>query len=123
MKLLSRGRRRLVYSYDNKILKINKHNYLPDFNLQEWQNWLKVKGTEFEKYFCPCIEYRDDTVLLMEKGEKINWKDEKYYNVLVSAIFTDRKPKNFCLYKNRIVGVDYHRINSLQHKLITINKR
>ena len=124
MKLLKKGRRRLIYDYGKNVLKVNRDKNLPDFNLQEWENWLKVKGTEFEKYFCPCIQYNPvKKTLVMVKGRKINWDNEKYYNIQVPLIFTDRKLTNFCLYEDRIVSIDYHKINLLQHEFITINRR
>lgn len=137
MKLISKGLFRVVYLYDKKtvlknniditkqpseymekrMLKYANNDINYNANLNEWNNWLKVKGTKWEKYFCPCIEYRKDKSLLMLKAEPMphdypglvkNKHNRFIYNKFPSVFHLEtKKIKNIGILDGRVVCFDY----------------
>lgn len=124
---------RIVYDYDeNAIVKIKKpwellypnaKNYRKSEkeydlyyqknnpNLNEWKNWLKIKDTEFAKYFCPCIEYRKDGSLLMKKVQMIDWSKINYKTLDLPNFFSrdEKRRCNLGMLDDRVVCFDYEK--------------
>ncbi len=93
---------------------------------QEWKNWLKVKDTRYEKYFCPCVELDEtDCSLIMMRADKVpehrRLEVEEAANAIAGLIMgkwssypgvhikdlIDPSMKNFGVYQDRVVCVDY----------------
>lgn len=64
-KKLGNGKSRDVYVHpddESLVIKVLKNTNRPDLKVQnknEWEIWDMIKGTKYEKYFCPCIEISD----------------------------------------------------------------
>ena len=116
-KLLGKGVTRKVYEHpENKNyvikesigpIKEDKENRLYGSNKREWEAWLYIKDSKYEKYFCPCIELLDEGLyLIMERAikttKKVNLPKE-----LSCIKDIDIRPCNCGELNGRIVIIDY----------------
>jgi hypothetical protein len=103
------GINRWVFQYDeDSILKVKKDEHDSELvNFNEWKNWLLVKGTELEKYFCPCVKYYETGELLMKLAKPLRfgpWQEYLEIPVFISDYLSEG---NFGVYGGRIVHLDY----------------
>lgn len=118
MKLIGEGMSRKVYDLENgtvlKVMHEKPQNpkdittYKPTANKDEWKWWNKYKGTDMEKYLCPCIELRENGDLVMKKGNKFKYEDYKHYEL---PGFLDEYQRRFGGLREvdgRLVSIDYH---------------
>lgn len=62
-------------SYKGRIVKIDKNL---EANTSEVQTWQYVKGTKFEKFFCPIRDMsRDKRIIVMDKVDVLDWGSNK----------------------------------------------
>lgn len=98
LEFIGQGANRKVYGGDGFVVKINRKG---NENIKEWENWLKIKGTEWEKCFCPCLEYNTHLVMLRaEEISDVGW----FY---VPSWLDDCKRENFGILDGRMVCLDY----------------
>lgn len=88
---------------DSLIIKIEYSDSRLFCNCTEWNVWNTVKGTEFEKYFAPCVKISmGGQVLLMKKTQPLKKYPEK-----IPAFFTDTKRANYGKYNGSFCCHDY----------------
>ena len=88
----------------NLVVKVedNARNFQ---NVIEWETWLTVKGTKFERWFAPCIQISaTGSVLIMART--IEPRKHQYPDKL-PIFLTDTKHSNYGIYKSRFVCHDY----------------
>lgn len=74
-------------------------------NIVEWETWERVRGTEFEKWFAPCVNISPSgSVLIMKKTIPILQKD---YPKKMPVFLTDFKYSNYGEFDGRFVCHDY----------------
>jgi len=120
--LIKKGLFREVYRYgEDEILKIERKVSIANLNkwangnkeysanLTEWQNWLKVKGTELEKYFCPCVAYSREG-LIMKRAKPLDKSRTDEISKIKELKLLGNEPtyeKNLGMYQDRVVCFDY----------------
>jgi hypothetical protein len=72
-------------------------------NIVEWETWKNVEGTEFEKWFAPCMHIsRNGCILVMKRTTRPTAYPDK-----LPAFLTDTKQTNYGMYKDQFVCHDY----------------
>jgi hypothetical protein len=101
-KLIGEGASRWVFDYDNDtVLKIEKGDWMA--NVIEYDTWLAVQGTKWEKWFCPVTDISDNgRMLWMKKAHKL-YEQPKH----LPSFFADVVLSNLGEYNGHIVAVDY----------------
>jgi hypothetical protein len=113
---IGQGSSRWVFEFNNKlVLKIEKGNW--HANAIEWDTWMAVYGTKWEKWFAP-IEYISPNGRLMfqRKCNKVYEQPKKLPNFLA-----DVKLSNLGELNGQIVAIDYS-INRLIENGLKIAK-
>lgn len=104
-KYLGRGIDRIVFEYKPNpkyVIKIDIGN--SQANSIEWNNWLTVKYTKYEKWFAPIKEISPcGRILLMEKVKT----DGNYSPKRVPVFMADLHDGNWGLLKGKPVCIDY----------------
>lgn len=100
---IGQGANRTVYREGDVVKKHtrDRRRKNPE-NRKEWENWQKMKGTEFEPYFCPVLSYEDD-IITMPYCSKV----KKGTYVDLPSHLNDVKNPNVGWYDGRIVCIDY----------------
>lgn len=107
-KHLGRGQNRDVYEFKwNPVYAVIKIERGGDFfqNIMEYRVWKEVKGTEWEKWFAPCLEISANGHYLIQA--RVEFPEKKKYPKKLPKFFTDTKFKNYGLYQGRWVACDY----------------
>lgn len=84
-------------------------------NIVEWETWDEVVGTEFEKWFAPCVSISGAGVVLVQKKTKVissNKLPDK-----MPSFLGDFKQGNFGMYKGHICAHDYGRTRLMEKGL------
>lgn len=113
-KLIGSGIYRQVYEYKfNKdlVVKIETADTKFFANIQEYSVWQEVQGTEFAKYFAPCVAISENGLILLQKRTK----PMKKYPKEIPAFFTDTKLQNYGMIKGQFCCHDY-----ASHKLYKV---
>ena len=105
--LIAEGASRWVFDYDkDTVLKIEKGDWMA--NVIEYDTWIAVQGTKWEKWFCPVVDISENgRMLWMKKATKL-YEQPKH----LPSFFADVKLSNLGEYNGHIVAVDYS-INTL----------
>lgn len=104
---IGQGQFRSVYEYDPDptcVIKM-EDKYTSFSNVTEWQIWDKIKGTEFAKWFAPCVKISGTGVWLIQK-KTIPLRAEELPKQ-VPAFFTDLKAENWGRIGKHVVCHDY----------------
>lgn len=113
---IGQGSSRWVFEFNNKlVLKIEKGDW--HANVVEWDTWITVKGSKWEKWFAP-IEWISPNGRLMfqRKCNKVYEQPKKLPNFLY-----DVKLSNLGELNGQIVAIDYS-INKLIENGLKIGK-
>lgn len=100
--LIGEGASRWVFDYtDDLVLKVEKGDW--GANVIEYDTWIAVQGTKWEKYFAPVVDISDNGRLLWQtKCQKVYTQPKKLPDFL-----DDVKLSNLGWYNGRIVVLDY----------------
>lgn len=106
-KLIGEGASRWVFDYDkDTVLKIEKGDWMA--NVIEYDTWIAVEGTKWEKWFCPCVDISENgRMLWMKKASKLYHQPK-----VLPSFFADVNMTNLGEYRGHVVAVDYS-INTL----------
>ena len=99
------GACRKVYNHptdDTLVIKVLKKKW-PQ-NQREWDVWQMVKGTEYEQFFCPCVEISNDGKYLIQKKAKKSIL--KFTHPIIKGRDT-MLTKNAGIYNEQVVLIDY----------------
>jgi hypothetical protein len=100
--LIGEGASRWVFDYnEDMVLKVEKGDW--GANVIEYDTWVAVQGTKWEKWFAPVVDISDNGRLLWQKKcQKVYTQPKKLPDFL-----DDVKLSNLGWYNNRIVVLDY----------------
>jgi hypothetical protein len=105
--LIGEGASRWVFDYnDDLVLKVEKGDWMA--NVIEYDTWVAVQGSKWEKWFAPIVDISDNGRLLWQKKCKKVYEQPKK----LPSFFADVKLSNLGEYNGQIVAVDYS-INKL----------
>jgi len=114
--LIGQGASRWVFDYNkDTVLKIEKGDW--HANVVEWDTWIAVKGTKWEKWFAPVVDISENGRLMWQKKcNKVYEQPKKLPNFL-----HDVKLSNLGELNGRIVAIDYS-INKLIENGLKVGK-
>lgn len=104
---LGRGTSRAVYTHRLDSSAIIKFEYTNRTfqNVHEMHVWETVKGTEYEKWFAPCLHISNSGHILIQKKTSI--PEPKEYPEKIPNFLTDIGRRNFGMFEGRFVAHDY----------------
>jgi hypothetical protein len=75
-------------------------------NVFEWETWHEARGTEFEKWFAPCVSISSSGIILLQRRtQPVTGRLPQK----MPAFLGDFKRSNYGKYKGKIVAHDYGR--------------
>jgi len=74
-------------------------------NIQEWNNWLWLKDSCYEKWLCPCYFISETGAVLIQRRAQSVVKSELPRKI--PPFFLDKKVENWGRIGNKIVCLDY----------------
>ena len=74
-------------------------------NVWEWRVWERVRGTDFERYFAPCVHISPNGNVLIQRRTTLARPDE--YPERLPVFLSDTKRSNYGLFDGRLVCHDY----------------
>src|ERR1700679_3075990 len=105
--LMNQGASRWVFDYnEDLVMKVEKGDWMA--NVIEYDTWIAVQGTKWEKWFAPVVDISDNGRLLWQKKCKKLYEQPKK----LPSFFADVKLSNLGELNGQIVAVDYS-INTL----------
>lgn len=110
--LIGDGSSRWVFDYDkNTVLKVEKGDW--HANTIEWDTWMGVKYTKWEKWFAPVLNISDNGRLLwMQKCNKLYEQPKR-----LPTFLGDVRLNNLGELNGRIVCIDYSINNFISNGL------
>ena len=118
-KIIGRGSAREVYqcAQDGEcVIKVELEDESFQ-NVVEWEIWQSVKETKFAKYFAPCVAISSNGIFLVQK--KVDDLHKKDFPKKVPHFFSDRKYRNYGLYKGNFVCRDY---GTMAYRVVDVMK-
>jgi hypothetical protein len=97
------GREVFVNSLDKTQVIKFEGNACSFQNVIEWETWKRVVGTEFERWFAPCISISPNGSVLIQARTTVPTK----FPDQMPVFLTDFKRANYGVYKGRVVAHDY----------------
>jgi hypothetical protein len=106
-RLLANGSSRDVFEHpDNPGLVIKVDLHEQSYNELEWEVWKRVRGTEYEKFFAPCVCFVDG-YLIMRRCQPCKETLPSDLVIFGVRIQDSARGANTGLFDNRLVCLDY----------------